>query len=63
MRWRCLPDHWLAGWTGIRIDSGDPATGAEEAIAWWTSRGEDPKGKLIIFSDGLNVEKANMHRR
>ena len=50
------PD-WLAGWTGIRIDSGDPATGAEEAIAWWTSRGEDPKGKLIIFSDGLNVEK------
>ncbi|MFQ3252251.1 MAG: nicotinate phosphoribosyltransferase [Loktanella salsilacus] len=50
------PD-WLAGWTGIRIDSGDPATGAEEAIAWWTSRGEDPRGKLIIFSDGLNVEK------
>ena len=50
------PD-WLAGWTGIRIDSGDPATGAEEAIAWWTSRGEDPRAKLIIFSDGLNVEK------
>ncbi|WP_394151802.1 nicotinate phosphoribosyltransferase [Loktanella salsilacus] len=50
------PD-WLAGWTGIRIDSGDPAQGAEEAIAWWTSRGEDPRAKLIIFSDGLNVEK------
>jgi len=50
------PD-WLAGWTGIRIDSGDPATGAEIAIKWWTSRGEDPRQKLVIFSDGLDVEK------
>ena len=50
------PD-WLAGWTGIRVDSGDPATGAETAIAWWKSRGEDPKDKLVIFSDGLDVEK------
>ncbi len=50
------PD-WLAGWTGIRIDSGDPATGAETAIRWWKERGEDPTGKLIIFSDGLDVEK------
>ncbi|PWE32388.1 nicotinate phosphoribosyltransferase [Maritimibacter sp. 55A14] len=50
------PD-WLARWTGIRIDSGDPAQGAETAIAWWKSRGEDPREKLIIFSDGLDVEK------
>jgi nicotinate phosphoribosyltransferase len=50
------PD-WLAGWTGIRIDSGDPATGAEVAIDWWKSRGEDPRGKLVIFSDGLDVAK------
>jgi nicotinate phosphoribosyltransferase len=50
------PD-WLAGWTGIRIDSGDPAAGAEIAIDWWTSRGEDPKKKRIIFSDGLDVDK------
>lgn len=50
------PD-WLAGWTGIRIDSGDPALGAENAIAWWKARGEDPKKKLVIFSDGLDVEK------
>ncbi|MEJ6393071.1 nicotinate phosphoribosyltransferase [Gymnodinialimonas sp. 2305UL16-5] len=50
------PD-WLAGWTGIRIDSGDPATGAERAIAWWNARGEDPTEKLIIFSDGLDVDK------
>ncbi|NOD76260.1 MULTISPECIES: nicotinate phosphoribosyltransferase [unclassified Ruegeria] len=50
------PD-WLAGWTGIRIDSGDPAAGAEVAIEWWKSRGEDPTQKRIIFSDGLDVEK------
>ncbi|MCA1335883.1 nicotinate phosphoribosyltransferase [Pseudooceanicola marinus] len=50
------PD-WLAGWTGIRIDSGDPATGAETAIDWWKSRGEDPTEKLVIFSDGLDVAK------
>jgi len=48
------PD-WLASWTGIRIDSGDPATAAETAIAWWKSRGEDPRQKLVIFSDGLDV--------
>ncbi|WP_373030000.1 nicotinate phosphoribosyltransferase [Sulfitobacter sp.] len=50
------PD-WLAGWTGIRIDSGDPATGAQTAIDWWKSRGEDPSSKRIIFSDGLDVAK------
>ncbi|MDX8354679.1 nicotinate phosphoribosyltransferase [Cognatiyoonia sp. IB215182] len=50
------PD-WLARWTGIRVDSGDPATGAETAINWWKSRGEDPREKLVIFSDGLDVDK------
>jgi nicotinate phosphoribosyltransferase len=57
------PD-WLAGWTGIRIDSGDPATQAENAIAWWLERGEDPKKKRIIFSDGLDVAKIQeLHSR
>ena len=50
------PD-WLAGWTGIRIDSGDPATAANQAIDWWKSRGEDPRKKRVIFSDGLDVAK------
>jgi nicotinate phosphoribosyltransferase len=48
--------EWLAKWTGIRIDSGDPATGAETAIKWWQERGEDPRQKLVIFSDGLDVD-------
>ena len=54
--------EWLAKWTGIRIDSGDPATGAETAIRWWRARGEDPREKLVIFSDGLDVDKiAELH--
>ena len=53
---RDAPD-WLAKWTGIRIDSGDPATGAETAIRWWKERGENPLEKLVIFSDGLDVDK------
>lgn len=49
------PD-WLARWTGVRIDSGDPVEGAETAIRWWLSRGEDPKTKRVIFSDALDVD-------
>jgi nicotinate phosphoribosyltransferase len=57
------PD-WLAKWTGIRIDSGDPAEGAETAIRWWQERGEDPREKLVIFSDGLDVDViADLHAR
>jgi nicotinate phosphoribosyltransferase len=48
------PD-WVATWTGIRVDSKDPIEGGEEAIDWWLSRGQDPREKLIIFSDGLDV--------
>ena len=57
------PD-WLAAWTGIRIDSGDPARAAEIAIRWWQERGEDPRQKLVIFSDGLDVSKIEeLHRQ
>ena len=47
--------EWLKQWTGIRIDSGDPVEGAEAAIAWWKNKGENPKDKLVIFSDGLDT--------
>lgn len=56
--------EWLSGWTGIRIDSGVPEDGAETAIAWWKSRGQDPREKLVIFSDGLDVERIeDLHAR
>lgn len=48
------PD-WVAGWTGIRIDSKDPIEGGEEALRWWRARGQDPAQKLAIFSDALDI--------
>ena len=55
---------WLSSWTGMRIDSGDPVTGAENAIKWWRSQGEDPSQKLIIFSDGLDIDVIeDLHKR
>jgi nicotinate phosphoribosyltransferase len=57
------PD-WLSTWTGMRVDSGDPAAAAEVAIRWWQERGEDPRQKLLIFSDGLDVGKIEaLHRQ
>ncbi|QRG08853.1 nicotinate phosphoribosyltransferase [Xanthobacter dioxanivorans] len=55
------PD-WVAHWTGIRIDSKDPVEGGEEAIAWWRTRGQDPRDKLAIFSDALDADEvARIH--
>ncbi len=56
------PD-WLAHWTGIRIDSGDPIAGGEAAIKWWHAHGQDAKNKLAIFSDGLDVETIELIHR
>jgi nicotinate phosphoribosyltransferase len=56
------PD-WVAGWTGIRIDSKDPIEGGEEAIQWWRARGQNPEDKLAIFSDGLDIDRiTRIHR-
>ena len=64
---RGLLEHapsWLAGWTGIRIDSGDPGQLADGAIDWWQERGERPDEKRLIFSDGLDLEQiVSLHRR
>jgi nicotinate phosphoribosyltransferase len=59
---RRAPD-WLAHWTGVRIDSGDPVAGGETVIDWWRAHGEDPAAKLMIFSDGLDVDMMRrLHR-
>ncbi|MEM8571292.1 MAG: nicotinate phosphoribosyltransferase [Pseudomonadota bacterium] len=57
------PD-WLAEWTGVRIDSGNPEEGAEIAIEWWKKHGQNPHEKLVIFSDGLDVDRIEeLHAR
>ena len=48
--------EWVADWSGFRIDSKDPIEGGEEIIAWWKKMGRDPKDKLVIFSDGLDID-------
>jgi nicotinate phosphoribosyltransferase len=48
------PD-WLREWTGARVDSGDPFENGEAIMRWWRSQGQDPRDKLLIFSDGLDV--------
>ena len=51
------PD-WLAGWTGIRIDSGRPGrTPPRPPSAGGRRAARTPRGKLIIFSDGLDVDE------
>ena len=52
---RDAPD-WVADWTGFRPDSAPPIEGGEKIIAWWRAKGKDPREKLLIFSDGLDVE-------
>ncbi len=44
-------------WKGLRQDSGDPIEFGEKAIKFYKDKGIDPKEKLIIFSDGLNIDK------
>lgn len=52
---RNAPD-WLADWTGFRPDSMPPIEGGEQILRWWRSRGVDPRSKLLIFSDGMDVD-------
>ncbi len=49
------PD-WVADWTGFRPDSKPPVAAGDEIIAWYQARGRDPREKLIIFSDGLDID-------
>lgn len=52
---RDAPD-WVADWTGFRPDSAPAIEGGEKIIAWWKEKGRDPREKLLIFSDGLDVD-------
>jgi len=47
---------WLAEWTGFRPDSAPPIEGGEEIIRWWQQQGVDPREKLLIFSDGMDID-------
>jgi nicotinate phosphoribosyltransferase len=52
---RNAPD-WAADWTGQRADSKDPFVAGDEYIAWLNERKRDPRQKLFIASDSLDVD-------
>ena len=52
---RDAPD-WVTRWTGFRPDSAPPIEGGERILEWWRAKGIDPKKKILIFSDGLDVD-------
>jgi nicotinate phosphoribosyltransferase len=49
--------EWIADWTGQRIDSKDPYVAGDEYIEWLKAHGRDPREKLVIASDGLDVDE------
>jgi nicotinate phosphoribosyltransferase len=49
------PD-WVTDWTGQRVDSKDPYIAGDEYIDWLKARGRDPREKLLIASDTLDVD-------
>src|SRR5579859_3057593 len=50
------PD-WVADWTGQRVDSKDPYIAGDEYIEWLKAHGRDPREKLLIASDMLDVDR------
>jgi nicotinate phosphoribosyltransferase len=51
---RRAPD-WVAEWKGFRPDSAPPIEGGERIVEWWRQRGQDPREKLLVFSDALDA--------
>ena len=45
-------------YTGMRHDSGDPVEWGERAIRHYEQLGIDPSTRQLVFSDGLNFDKA-----
>ncbi|MEK7583977.1 MAG: nicotinate phosphoribosyltransferase [Patescibacteria group bacterium] len=43
-------------WKGLRHDSGDPIAFGEKAIRFYRSHDVDPREKLLVFSDGLDIQ-------
>jgi nicotinate phosphoribosyltransferase len=52
---RDAPD-WVANWRGFRPDSAPPIEGGEAILDWWKAKGRDPREKLLIFSDAMDID-------
>jgi nicotinate phosphoribosyltransferase len=49
--------EWAADWTGQRVDSKNPYVAGDEYIDWLEAHGRDPREKLLIASDTLDVDQ------
>ncbi len=45
-------------YTGVRHDSGDPVIWGERVLSHYRELGIDPKGKSLVFSDGLDFDQS-----
>lgn len=53
---RDMTSWQAAKWKGLRHDSGSPTEFAKKAISFYEYYGVDSRDKLIVFSDGLDVD-------
>jgi len=61
---RDMTEVQAGNYKGLSQDSGDPITFGEKAISFYENYGIDPRGKLLVFSDGLDVEiMADLYER
>lgn len=49
-------DGHAGEWWGMRQDSGDPFRFGHRAIEFYRSIGVDPRRKMVVFSDGLDID-------
>ena len=52
---RSMTPEQAKDWKGLRQDSGDPILFGEKVIAFYKRCDVDPREKLIVFSDGLDL--------
>lgn len=53
---RSMTKEQAQTWKGLRQDSGNPFEFGNKAIKFYTSHEIDPREKMIIFSDGLEID-------
>ncbi len=51
-----MPKDMARAWKGFRQDSGNPVEFGERVIEFYMSLGVDPREKLVVFSDGLDLQ-------
>ncbi|MBT4849935.1 nicotinate phosphoribosyltransferase [Candidatus Parcubacteria bacterium] len=52
-----LTHEQVVNWRGFRHDSGDAIEFGEKVISFYQSHDVDPREKIVVFSDGLDIEK------